>query len=74
MSELNYKKKSGGELLQESSIYHVESAYDNETVRDMFLNLKANFCDLNPALAQEYESSIKMQKSSKLVPDQPSSV
>lgn len=50
MSELNYVKKSGGELLQESSIFHVESAYDNETVRDMFQNLKANVCDLNPAL------------------------
>lgn len=50
MSELDYKKKSSGVLNQESSIYHVESAYDNKTVRDKFQNLKANVCDLNPAL------------------------
>ena len=50
MSVLDYKKKTGGELLQESSIFHVESVYDNESVRDKFQNLKANVCDLNPAL------------------------
>lgn len=50
MSDLDYKKKSGGELLQESSIYHVESAYDNTNVRKQFQELKANVCDLNPAL------------------------
>ena len=50
MSELNYKRKTCGKLLEESSIYHVESAYDNEFVRDKFQNLKANVCDLNPAL------------------------
>ena len=49
MSELDYKRKTCGKLLQESSIYHVESAYDNESVRDKFQNLKANVCDLNPA-------------------------
>lgn len=52
MSELDYKKKSSGELLQESSIYHVESAYDNKMVRKQFQELKANVCDLNPALCQ----------------------
>lgn len=50
MSGLNYEKKSSGELLHESSIYHVDSAYDNKDVRDSFLELKANVCDLNPAL------------------------
>ena len=50
MSDLDYKKKSGGELLQESCIYHVESAYDNKNVRKQFQELKANVCDLNPAL------------------------
>jgi pilus assembly protein CpaF len=50
MSDLDYKKKSDGELLQESSIYHVESAYDNKNVRKQFQELKANVCDLNPAL------------------------
>ena len=50
MSDLDYKKKSGGELLQVSSIYHVESAYDNKNVRKQFQELKANVCDLNPAL------------------------
>ena len=50
MSDLDYKKKSDGELLQESSIYHVESAYDNKNVRKQIQELKANVCDLNPAL------------------------
>ena len=50
MPELNYVKKSSGKLLQESCLYHVESAYDNQDVKDMFLELKANVCDLNPAL------------------------
>lgn len=50
MPELDYQKKSTGGLIQESRIYHVESAYDDQSIRDMFLELKANVCDLNPAL------------------------
>jgi len=36
MSELDYKRKTSGKLLQESNIYHVEFAYDNKSVRDEF--------------------------------------
>lgn len=50
MSALNYEKESDGKLLQESCIYHVESVYDEMDLRDRFLELKANVCDLNPAL------------------------
>lgn len=50
MSALNYEKESDGELLQESCIYHVESVFDEMDLRDRFLELKANVCDLNPAL------------------------
>lgn len=50
MPALNYERKSGGKLLQESSIYHVESVCKDETMKALFLELKANVCDLNPAL------------------------
>ena len=50
MPELRYDKKSGGCLLQESKLYHVESSYDNEKLKELFLELKANICDLNPAM------------------------
>ena len=50
MSELNYIPKSDGKLIQESQIYRVESAYDDYRLNRWFLLLKANVCDLNPAL------------------------
>ncbi len=50
MSELNYKPKSDGKLIQESQFYEVESAYDDKRLSKWFLQLKANVCDLNPAL------------------------
>jgi len=50
MPELKYDKKSSGCLLQESKIYHVETFYDDENLKDLFLELKANVCDLNPAM------------------------
>ena len=50
MSELNYIPKSDGKLIQESQIYRVESAYDDHRLNRWFLLLKANVCDLNPAL------------------------
>ena len=50
MPVLNYEKKATGGLILESRIYHVESAYDNQNIKDKFLELKANVCDLNPAL------------------------
>lgn len=50
MSELNYIPKSDGKLIQESQIYKVESAYDDYRLNRWFLLLKANVCDLNPAL------------------------
>lgn len=50
MPELRYDKKSGGCLLQESKLYHVESSYADEKLKELFLELKANICDLNPAM------------------------
>lgn len=50
MPELLYEKKSTGFLIQNSKAYHVESIYDDKRLQEMFLELKANVCDLNPAL------------------------
>lgn len=50
MPELLYEKKSTGFLIQDSKAYHVESIYDDKRLQEMFLELKANVCDLNPAL------------------------
>ena len=48
--QLNYKPASNGRLIDESAIFHVRSDYQDERVKDRFLELKANVCDLNPAL------------------------
>lgn len=50
MPELLYEKRSTGFLIQNSKAYHVESIYDDKRLQEMFLELKANVCDLNPAL------------------------
>ena len=50
MPELNFEKKSNGKLMEKSLIYHVESAYKDKDLQDEFSELKANICDLNPAL------------------------
>lgn len=50
MSKLNYKTKSDGQLIQKSKYYNVKSFYKDSELMDMFLRLKANVCDLNPAL------------------------
>lgn len=48
--QLNYKPASDGRLKDEPAIYHVDSVYQMEHVAELFLPLKANVCDLNPAL------------------------
>ena len=48
--QLNYEPASDGRLINQSAIYHVESKYSNHELEDMFYELKANVCDLNPAL------------------------
>lgn len=48
--QLNYKPASDGRLKDESAIYHVDSNYQVEELSKLFLSLKANVCDLNPAL------------------------
>ena len=48
--QLNYKPASDGRLKDESAIYHVDSNYQMEELSKIFLSLKANVCDLNPAL------------------------
>ena len=50
MPRLNYKKKTDGRLNLVSKIYHAESIFGQRETDDMFLQLKANVCDLNPAL------------------------
>ncbi len=48
--QLNYKPASDGRHKDESAIYHVDSNYQMEELSKIFLSLKANVCDLNPAL------------------------
>ena len=50
MSCLNYEKQSDGMLIQESKLYKVDSLYSDARLNQMFMQLKANVCDLNPAL------------------------
>lgn len=50
MQKLQYQKKTNGSLIQESSLYKVSSIFKDSELTDMFLKLKANVCDLNPAL------------------------
>lgn len=48
--QLNYKPASDGRLKCKSAIYYVESKYQEKELKSVFLSLKANVCDLNPAL------------------------
>ena len=50
MQKLTYETKSDGNLILQSRHYQVETLYGNQELNDMFLRLKANVCDLNPAL------------------------
>lgn len=50
MQKLQYQKKTDGSLIQEPSLYKVSSIFKENELSDMFLKLKANVCDLNPAL------------------------
>ncbi len=50
MQKLQYQKKTDGSLIQEPSRYRVSSIFKESELTDMFLKLKANVCDLNPAL------------------------
>ena len=50
MQKLQYQKKTDGSLIQEPSLYKVSSIFKENELADMFLKLKANVCDLNPAL------------------------
>ena len=50
MPILNYVKKSDGKLYLESKVYHAESIFGQAELNELFLQLKANVCDLNPAL------------------------
>ena len=47
---LKYEKKSKGKLQLESKIYSFPSIYQDEERNKKFMQLKANVCDLNPAL------------------------
>ena len=48
--QLNYEPASDGRLKDKSAIFHVKSSYQDDSLKTMFLELKANICDLNPAL------------------------
>lgn len=50
MQKLDYKKKALGAPVLESGIYRSDSLFKKNELIDMFLKLKANVCDLNPAL------------------------
>lgn len=53
MSNLNYRKKARECLCLESKRYKVDSLYQDERLNEMFGQLKANVCDLNPALVKK---------------------
>lgn len=48
--QLNYEPASNGRLIDKSAVFHVDSLYQSNALREKFLELKANVCDLNPAL------------------------
>ena len=48
--QLNYEPASDGRLKDKSAIFHVKSSYQDDSLKAMFLELKANVCDLIPAL------------------------
>ena len=50
MGKLHYEKNSKAVLKLESDIYEIESIYADSNMNQKFLQLKANVCDLNPAL------------------------
>ena len=50
MQKLDYKKKALWAPVLESGIYRSDSLFKKNELTDMFLKLKANVCDLNPAL------------------------
>lgn len=50
MQKLKYQKKADGSLILEPSLYKVSSVFKESELTDMFLKLKTNVCDLNPAL------------------------
>lgn len=50
MSKLCYEPRSESKLIQQSEIYPVFSSYQDKELKERFQQLKANVCDLNPAL------------------------
>ena len=50
MCRLKYEKKENVSLKLEADTYYLESVYSDEEMNQKFLQLKANVCDLNPAL------------------------
>ena len=50
MSELRYEPKSKAPLKLESDFYPVFSLFSDRELNAKFMQLKANICDLNPAL------------------------
>lgn len=50
MPKLRYEKKTDGKLNLVSKVYQTDSIFGDGDINDMFLQLKANVCDLNPAL------------------------
>lgn len=50
MSKLCYEPRTESKLIQQSEIYPVFSSYQDKELKERFQQLKANVCDLNPAL------------------------
>ena len=50
MSKLSYEPKASSKLIQHSEFYPVFSPYKENSLSEKFLQVKANICDLNPAL------------------------
>ena len=50
MGELDFEFLMDEELKLESEIYQVDSIYEDEAYKNIFINLRANVVDLNPAM------------------------
>lgn len=50
MNKLNYEVVEDAKLVLKEEIYHLNSYFSDEDLNQKFLQLKANVCDLNPAL------------------------
>ena len=54
MGKLSYTKEFTGTYVYPSRIYKVKSMYEYDGLKEIFINLRANIVDLNPALITKH--------------------